>query len=129
MKGAFHALEAVIGIVIILISMLSFTGNIVVSPELSLLNAKVKTYEILKELDNVGLLRNYVYSNDVTSLKEEIEGYITREVYVSIFNETTNVTELPVISSEDVVTVSYFLSGKPGDYSPREVRVYLWGFE
>ena len=35
----------------------------------------------------------------------------------------------PSIQADDVVTVSYFLAGDIGNYSAREVKVFLWGFD
>lgn len=131
MKGSLYTLEVGISILMILFFIIFLYLNPPTSPEYTELNHKMKTYKGLQVLEQTGLLRKYVKDNNITAINESLEpyilGYITRAVV--IFNDTTNLTVKPSLSSvNDSISVSYFLAGDFDDYNPREVTVYMWGY-
>jgi len=134
MKGFLFTLEAVISILMILFIIVFLFQNPPTSPEYQILNYKYKAYHGVEVLDKRGDLRNDVVNNNATNIKTNLDVFIpdflTYEVV--IYNETTNVTEIPtsITSQNDtVISVSYLISGDINEYKPRDIRVYLWGFE
>lgn len=68
--------------------------------------------------------------NDATSIKNDLAAYVSNLDYdVVIYNRTSNLTAVPTITSNDVISVSYFLAGDAGNYSAKEIRVFVWGFD
>ena len=101
-------------------------------PEFKRINYKLKAYNGLKILENTGELRKDAVDNNVTSIKNKLNPFIPNflNYNVTIFNETTNTTQMPSLTSEsNTLSVSYLLAGDIDDYKPREIRVYIWGFE
>jgi hypothetical protein len=91
------------------------------------MNYKIKTYEALKVLDGTGKLRKDVVNNNVSSIRNNLYPFMPKNLNynVTIFNDTTNITMKPS-SSSDIISVSYFIAGDFDNYSPKDVRVYLW---
>jgi len=130
-KGSFFMLEAAIAILIMITTLALVLRQPQTTQELDVVNYKLKIYNALKISDSVGELRRDALNGDVGAIKDYIElnapSYLNTEV--AIYNKTTNVTEIPVINSRTILTVSYFLAGYVGNYEPREVRVYIWGID
>lgn len=131
MRGSLYTLEAAIAIVMMVVTAMLVFQRAPETLELSKANYKVKIYNALKISDDVGDLRKNVLDSDAAAVESELSSYIP--IYlnynVTIYNETSNVTSIPTIGSKDVITVSYFLAGKLGNYTAREVRVFVWGFD
>jgi len=128
-KGTFYTLEAAISVVIIITS-LAFVFQIEPKVlDLSKANYKQEVYGALKIVDEGGDLRSDILANNATAIEEGMDPYISTSFNVAIFNKTSNITATPVITLEDIITVSYLISGEVGNYTPREVRVYVWGVE
>jgi len=53
------------------------------------------------------------------------------DIYVDyiFLNKTGFIEEEIILVEEEIVSVSYFLAGDIDDYKPRDVRVYMWGFD
>jgi len=129
MKGISYTLEAVIAVSFLLLALVFFFKPYTVQDS-SQYNYKKITYESLKALSEGGKLREYTLDNDATSIKNDLTTYISFLDYdVVIYNKTSNLTAIPTISSSDVISVSYFLAGEAGNYSAKEVRVFVWGFD
>lgn len=82
-------------------------------------------------LEKTGELRKDVVNNNATSIQNKLNPYLpaTLNYTVVIFNETTNVTTKPSLSTiNESISASYFLTGDIDDFKPREVRVYIWGY-
>ena len=131
MKGTFHTLEAAIASIMMMMTLVFVFQRSPDILELSKANYKVKIYNALKISDDTGDLRKNAVDNNASSIESEINSYIPiyLDYSVTIYNKTSNLTDVPSISSENVITVSYFLAGRVGNYVPKEVRVFLWGFE
>ncbi len=131
MKGALYTLESVIAILMILFILIFLFQRSQPLPEYQTINYKIKTYNGLKILDEIGRLRHHVLNNDITSIENGLNSYIPNflNFTVVIFNETTNITEKPSLAEQNVLSVSYFLAGDFDDYRLREVKTYLWGLE
>jgi hypothetical protein len=129
MKGFLYTYEAIIAVSILFLVIFLFYRSLP-TPELSELNYKLSGFDGLEMLEK-GELRKYTLDNDVTSIKNGLIPYIpsTLSYDIVIYNKTSNLTSIPTIESEKIITVSYFLAGDVGNYSAREVRLYIWGFE
>jgi len=129
MKGISFTFEAAIAS-ILLLSVIIFFFKPLQSSQTSELNHKIVAYNGLKISDEAGGLRENVLENNATAIKNDLSAYISYlDYYVAIFNKTSNITATPSTTTNDVISVSYFLAGDVGNYSAREVRVFLWGFD
>ena len=130
-KGSLYTLESAIAILL----MVTVLALVVTQPqstrELDIVNYKLRVFNALKATDDIGDLKVYVLNNDVDTIKAEMEasGTAYLDYEVVIYNRTDALTAEPEIDARNVVTVSYFLAGYVGDYDPREVRVFIWGFD
>jgi hypothetical protein len=126
-------LESAIAIIMMVTALASVLTSPPQSQDLSKINHKLRVYNALKIEDDVGDLRKNAVDNDADAIKAELQPYIpsTAGFGVAVYNSTANTTAVPAPSesSADVMTVGYLLAGWPGSYNPREVRVFLWGFE
>jgi hypothetical protein len=129
MKGTLYILEAVIAVLMLISTLLLILQKSPQSLELSKANYKLDTYNVLSILESTSDLRKKILENNSTGISSDLSSYISINYDVAIFNKTTNLTATPTISSKDVITVSYFFSGDIGNYTSRELKVYLWGFE
>ena len=133
-RGVFYSVEAVISTIMVLSILYIVTKNPPMLRELSKVNYKLKVHEALEVLEKSGDLRRYALTNDTTSIKNSLESMLPPEmsVFVVIYDESqVNLTqqfEAPFFL-RDIVSVSYYIVGDIEVYSPREVRVYAWGFE
>ena len=131
MKGSFYTLEAAIAAIMMTMTLVFVFQRSPDILELSKANYKVKIYDALKISDDTGDLRKNAMDNDASSIESELNSYIPiyLDYNVTIYNKTSNLTDVHIKSSENVITVSYFLAGGVGNYTPKEIRVFLWGFE
>jgi len=131
MKGQLYTLEVGIAILMILSIIIFLFLNPSASPEYSTINYKTRAYKGLEILERTGDLRRHVSDNNATAINESLDPYIPDFLSraVVIFNDTTNLTAKPSLSSiNDSISVSYFLAGDFDDYNARDVRVYMWGY-
>jgi len=131
MKGSFYTIEAAIAAVMMIVTLVFFFQKPPETLELSRANYKLKIYDALELSEGVGDLRKNALDNNASAIESELGSYLPvyLDYNVTIYNKTTNLTGVPVISSENIITVSYFLVGKVGNYTAREVRVFAWGFD
>jgi hypothetical protein len=129
MRGTFYTLEAAIAVVVIITS-LAFVFQIEPTGiDLSKANYKQEAYNALNIVDEGGDLRDNILANNASAIESGMDSYVSVNFDVAIFNKTSNLTAIPDITSDDIITVSYLVSGEVGNYTPREVRVYVWGVE
>ncbi len=132
-KGSLYALESAIAIMMMITAMALLLRTPLEPQEFSEYNHKIEVYNALEISDDLGTLRINVMNDDADSIETEIDGYISSSVQfgIVIFDGSTNITEIPLVdpSFTSVITTSYFISGQVGDYNPREVRAYIWGFD
>lgn len=127
-KGALYTLESSISVIIMII-MLSFViKNSEASKQGVFIRKKLEVYDALRFSDQVGRLRKDIETLNVTSIENDIRSYSGPgfEYDVVIYNETDVLTNEPMLLGDDVLSVSYFVNGLPGNYDPKEVRVYIW---
>lgn len=129
MKGTLYVLEAVIAVLMLVSTLVIILQKPPQSIELSRANYKLETYNALHILETTSDLRKKVLDNNSSGIKQDLSRYISISYDVAIFNKTTNLTKIPTIEAKDIITVGYFLAGDVGNYNPRELKVYLWGFE
>jgi len=131
MKGTFYTLEAAIAAAMMIVTLIFFLQKPPETLELSKANYKLKIYDALELSEDVGDLRKNTLDNNATAIESELSSYLPvyLDYNVTIYNKTTNLTAVPDISAENIITVSYFLAGKVGNYTAKEVRVFSWGFD
>lgn len=120
-KGFLRTMESVTAIVIIM-SFLLFLGSSYYSASTEI-DASAAGYDALRELDSRGELRPYALSGDGDSIRSgiEIRGY---NHSVGLCDQSGNCTgEYP--DAEDIAVSGYIIAGD-GQYSPMEVRIYMW---
>jgi len=132
MKGQLYTLESIIAILMMFFIIIFLFKNPPSSPEFEKINYKLKAYNGLKALEKTGELRNHAINSNATAINESLNPYIpsflTRAVV--IFNDTLNLTTKPTLDNiTESISVTYFLAGDVDQYEPREIRVYMWGFE
>lgn len=78
---------------------------------------------VLPELDRQGLLRGYIYSDDIQGLESKISLYgFSHSVQVC---QPSGGCTGQMGQGENVWVSSYYLAGHDS-YQPREVRLYAW---
>ena len=128
MKSQAHIIEVVIACVLVAVAFVLFIYKPTASLELSELNYKLDALNGLKILDESGKLRKYVLEKNASMIKDLLAPYIKINYDVVLFNCTTNLTSIPDFRDTEIASISYFIAGDFGNYSAREIRVYLWGF-
>ena len=132
MKGQLFTLESFISILMLFFIVVYLFQNPPTSPEFNRINYKLKAYNGLKILEETGELREDVVDNNITSIENKLNPFLPAFLYynVTIFNETTNITQIPSLANEkNTLVISYLLAGDIDYYKPREVIIYVWGFE
>jgi len=130
-KSIFYSLEAVISTIMVLSILYLITRNPPTMQEFSKVNYKLKVHKALETLDNIGKLRYYALTNNSETIKNEIKAMIPEiDLFVVIYDDVNLTEEFnPPIYLRNIVSVSYYISGDIETYSPREIRVYIWGTE
>lgn len=126
MKGSYFVLESIIAIMIMSLTLAFIIQKPPETLELSYVNYKQDAYKGLEIMEEVGNLRKKALENNASYIRDELASYISISYDVAIFNQTSNLTAIPSIESENIITLSYFIAGKLGNYTPREIRVYMW---
>jgi hypothetical protein len=127
-KGTLYTFESAISVIIMIIILSFVIQTSGISDEGMFSKKKLEVYDALKFSDQVGNLRYNVDSLNTTAIESDIVSYTGPgfEYGVVIYNETSPLTAEPNIVGDDVVSISYLISGQSGEYRPREVRVYIW---
>lgn len=137
-KGVLLTVEAVVAILMILFIVVFIYRNPRETASLRDVDLKIKVYDGLVALDRSADLRKGVIENDVAKIKRELDpfipDYVTFEVvlYNSTQNSTiANTTNYPssIDNQSYVLVVSYLVAGHVENYTPRDVRVFMWGFD
>ncbi len=120
MKGYIQTLEAVIALGIILLAMTMF-----LTPERigDRIDFKDNFYGCIKDVDNKGLLRDYVYTGSEKELSNELRdclpGLIDFTLRICLTNECMgNIPDVP-----DVESYVYFVASYD---KPKIVKAWLW---
>lgn len=126
MKGVVQTLEAVIAVILIMIVVIVYYGPKEKLPEFETISWKLRGFDALKTLDTSNELRQYVFSNDTTT----IESKLLPILYTNI-NYQVLVCELncgkPSINSEKITSVTYLIAGDVNNIKNRQVVLYMWG--
>ncbi|MBI2547596.1 MAG: hypothetical protein HYW23_04095 [Candidatus Aenigmarchaeota archaeon] len=132
MKGTYYTIEAAVAIVMIV----TFFFLLFMTPqrntEIDRANIKTDVYKALDTLGAKGSLRDQVLNNNATGIKSDLAGFlpVTLQLNVAIYNKSfNNLTAEVTDQAADIVGVSYYIVGDIGNYTPKEIRVHVWGFE
>lgn len=132
MKGTYYTIEAVIAILMIVTIFLLLYKTSPPNPEIDVANVKTQIYDGLDNLKSKGSLREQALDNNATGIKNDLDDFLPLniELDVTIYNQSfNNVTQTHSEQVEDTVSVSYFIAGDVGNYTPKEIRVHAWGFK
>jgi len=121
MKGIWFTMESAIACIIMGMFILAVTGGYAAAPQRA--SAAGTAQDVLKSLDDRGVLRGYAVTLDYAGLDSEIEiaGYGHA---VNICSESGTCVG-PEPNATDVWAGSYFIAGKSA-YQPLEIKLYLW---
>lgn len=137
-KGILLTVEAAFAILMILFIVVFIYKNPREVATLRDIDLKTKAYDGLVALERSGDLRKAVIDNDATKIEDDlgpfIPDYVTHRavLYNSTQNSTTaNTTNYPSTIDDQsyVLVVSYLVAGDVDNYTPRDVRVFMWGFD
>ena len=132
MKGTYYTIEAAVAIFMIVSIFLLLFVTPQRNPEIERANVKNDVYKGLDTLLSKGSLRNQTLNNDVTAIKNDLDDFLSSnlQLNVAIYNRSfNNLTAEVADQPSDMIGVSYYIAGDTGNYTPREVRVHVWGFE
>jgi hypothetical protein len=120
MKGFWRTVESVFAVVLLMMFLLTIGGVTFAAEETDL---SPLGYEMLRELDLEGGLREKVVSKDYEAIESEIQipGY-NRSVSICGYGGECG-GEYP--DSQNVMVSTYLVSGYR-EYQPFEVRLYIW---
>jgi hypothetical protein len=125
-----RTLEALICLGILATFLVLFFSSPLKIPGIEKANYKLFVFSALKVLDKTGKLRKYALEKNVSAIETELARHLPYliDYKVVIYNETTNITSIPEILAEEIVTVDYLLAGNVGNYSALHVQVLVYGF-
>ncbi|MEM7821579.1 MAG: hypothetical protein QXX38_02070 [Candidatus Aenigmatarchaeota archaeon] len=124
------SLESMIASTILaMVLFLIFTHPIKI-PGMHEANYRLYVISALKNLTE-GKLREYCLNKNVDKIENSLSPYIPPflNFKVAIYNKTSNITQMPSINSENIITVSYLIAGDIGNYSALEIRTFIWGYD
>jgi hypothetical protein len=121
MRGFWYTLEAAMGVTIILsfLFLLATNLNVQKVPE----DLEIKAQELLKDLDDKGLLRSYAVAKNWSGLNSQINYYSHNHTVQICDSEGTCVGSVP--EGSNVWVGSYIIAGDSG-YNPLVVKLYLY---
>lgn len=125
-RGYLYTLEAMIAAFLIFVTIIYVFRGISSEDETKYLKIKSLCYDAIEYLDNVGLIREYVYKGFKEQLEEKLEEILpsSLEVEVEFCTDDCRISSLPVKKS--VIIVDHYISGFRSTYEYKKVRVYLW---
>lgn len=132
MKGTYYTIEVAVAVLLVTSIFLLLFLTPETNPEIDRANIRSDMYKGLDILALKGSLRNDVLTNNVSSIKTGLQKYVpfNIQLHVALYNRTfQNITPELSQPTTDIIGVSYYLSGDVGNYTPKEVRVFGWGFE
>ncbi len=132
MKGTYYTIEAALAIFLVISIFLLLFLSSQKNPEIDRATLKADIYKGLDTLLTKGSLRNQTLNNDATAIGNDLDDFLPINVAltVAIYNKSfNNLTAEVVDQQSDIVSVSYFIAGDAANYTPREIRVHVWGFE
>jgi len=132
-QGVYYSIEAVIATVMVLSVVYIVTKTPPMFYDISKVNYKVRIYNSLKTLDELGLLRYHALRNDTSSIESALQEMLPGDVNIFVTIYDKNGVNLTTSFSKpfyltDVIALSYYICGDVDNYLPREIRVYAWGF-
>ncbi len=136
-KGLLLTLEAAVAILMILFIVVLVYRNPREVATLRDVDLKLKGYDGLVALERRGNLRKSVIENDAAEIKNDLGPFIPDSITydVVLYNSTQNSTKAnttnypaTIDSQSYVLVVSYLIAGDVENYTPRDVRVFMWGF-
>lgn len=132
MRGTYYTIEAAMAVFLVITIFLLLFSAAQENPEINRANLKSDVYKGLDTLLAKGSLRNQTLNNDATAIRSDLDDFLPVDVdlNVAIYNKSfSNLTADVSDQQSDIVGVSYFIAGDVGNYTPREIRVHVWGFE
>ena len=132
MKGVYYTLEAAISVFLIISFFVLLFFTTPKNPEFERANIKTDIYKGFDALNSRGSLRIDALNNNATAIDGDLDDFLPlfTSLDITIFNRLfVNLTSPHTEVISDTVVVSYYLAGAAGNYTPREIRAYVWGFK
>jgi hypothetical protein len=124
MRGMLKSFEALIAILFVLTAYFAlFTGEKV--PDLEIATWKIRGFEALRALDDLNKLASYALANETEKIEDELAENLAIGLNYKVLVCNQTCPSLG-ISSEKIVSVSYFIAGNATHVEPREVLLYIW---
>jgi hypothetical protein len=125
MMGILKSLEAIIAILLVLTSYFAIFGSGENIPDFETSIWKMRGFEAIKALDESNRLANSALANESEKIEDELEEILPIGFNYEVLVCNQNCPSIN-ISSEKIVSVSYFIPGNATDLEPREVLLYMW---
>lgn len=132
MKGAYYTLEAAISVFLIMSIFVLLFFTTPENPEFERANTKSDIYKGFDTLNSKGSLRIDAINNNATAIDNDLDDFLPpfASLDITIFNRSfVNLTSPHTEAESDTIVVSYYLAGAAGNYTPREIRAYVWRFK
>ena len=125
-KGYMYTLEVLIAASLIMVTFVIVFQSPPSKPALETSLIKQQGYNALEFLDNNGLLRPYVYSNDEGALETQIDAVLINSIKfeTDICFSSCNMSNVP--DDETVIVVDYYVSGYKNTFLGKKVRMWMW---
>lgn len=122
MRGFWYMVEAILAGIIILGFLIAISGRYIATSGAE--DIALKGYEILKGLDDQGLLRNYTIAEDFSGLDSRIQFFSYNHTIQICREDGSCVGSTPTAADRYVAT--YLVAGNGTLFKPYEVRLYLF---
>ena len=121
MKGFWYMIEALLAGIILIGFLVMLVGNSVIIPQDDL---SLKGYEILHDLDDQEILRDYVADLNHSGLNSQIK-LASYNHSIQICDQGNNcVGNIP--SADNVWVGNYYIIAGGGEYDPYLVKLFMW---
>ncbi len=125
MKGLLRTLEAVLGILVILVTFLFlYTGQGPI-PDIEVGNLKLVAMNSLAAIDKNNELRQQALVNDTAAIKAKLEKYIPAGFDYDVFVCNLN-CPVPTVAAKRIVSAEYLIAGDVNNFTTRQIVLHVW---
>ena len=125
-KGYMYTLEALIGVTLILVSIVVMLNISQVPASFSTALIKRQGFEALEFLDQSGELRPTVFAKNKIELKNRLRSLLPPSISFDL-DICTVACFANVPQRRTVISVDYYIDGYHDTFSPKKVKLWMWG--
>lgn len=125
-KGLLKSLEAVIAVLgIMAIYIILYTGQQNI-PDFETANWKLRGFEAIYNLDKAGQLKQYVLSNDNTTIDTKVSAFLPSSLEHQV--QICGALDCPIVTKDagKITSVDYLVAGDAANFTNRRVILYIW---